>query len=246
MNKPTFSIITVCYNAAPSLERTIKSVISQKGADYEYIIIDGGSRDGTRTILEKYKNKVSKIVSEKDNGLYHAMNKGAALAKGEYLFFLNAGDTFYDDSLLKTLEQGIKPFSSSMVYGKLAIVNSNGEVIQIRKKLLNKWNIRLGTKVSQQAVFVKREVFHKLGGLNEKYHIASDFDLLCKIIEGNYIYRYVDLLTTKYDNTGISSDLKKSYSDTESVIKDRYGVLFAFIYRVKTFSALVFVKFFKK
>lgn len=95
------SVITISYNAAECIERTIKSVINQKDADYEYIIVDGNSSDGTQNIIQKYSKSISKWISEPDSGIYCAMNKGTRMASGEYCLYLNAGDMLVDDNVLK-------------------------------------------------------------------------------------------------------------------------------------------------
>lgn len=107
---PKFSIITVTYNAEAVLEDTIQSVISQTYHHVEYIIVDGASKDGTLSIIDRYKDRITRIVSEPDKGLYDAMNKGIRLATGDYLCFLNAGDSFHEDD---TLQQMVHSISSS-------------------------------------------------------------------------------------------------------------------------------------
>ena len=119
---PKLSIITVCLNSSISIERTIRSVINQSFQNYEYLIIDGGSNDGTIAIIQKYLNKISYFKSEPDNGIYNALNKGIKASKGEYLFFLNSGDIIYN---LYTLERAIDlSLNSDICYGDI-IFNLN-------------------------------------------------------------------------------------------------------------------------
>ena len=103
-----YSIITINYNNAEGLRRTIKSVVSQTFVDYEYVIIDGGSTDGSVDVIKEYENKISYWVSEKDGGIYNAMNKGVKVAHGEYLIFMNSGDIFYSDSVLSDVRHHIQ------------------------------------------------------------------------------------------------------------------------------------------
>lgn len=233
---PKFSIITVSYNAKDDLEKTIKSVSDQSFKNYEYIVIDGMSTDGTKEILKKYERDINYWVSEKDEGIYNAMNKGAKVARGEYLYFLNAGDTFNNQNVLKDVAEFID--GEDLVYGKIRVVNKKNDKSYIRDKTLTRFNLKLGKKVSQQAVFIKKSVFEKVGGLNGKYRIAADFDLLCKVFEGNYVIKKTDTVICDYDGDGVSSNLKKSYGDTSFVIRDNYGVFFLYIYKLLTFLKL--------
>lgn len=229
-NKPKVSIVTINYNN--DLEKTIKSVMSQACRDYEFLIIDGASTDGSEKAAYRYKNNIDYFGSEKDTGVYNAMNKGARKAYGDYLYFLNAGDTFESDD---TLERIVKELDNvDMLYGNIRIVSKDGKRNIVKKKILNRQNIKLGKKVSQQVVFVKRDLFNKLGGLDERYKVAADFDLLCKVFENSKNIRYIDEVICDYDDGGISSNLRKSYNDTARVVKDRYGNFYWSIYLFTT------------
>ena len=121
---PTFSIITVTYNAGKVLEDTIQSVISQTYRNVEYIIVDGNSKDNTLEIIGKYPKHVSKMVSEPDKGLYDAMNKGIRMATGDYLCFLNAGDKFHEKETLQQIAETLKDKDlPDVIYGETAIVD---------------------------------------------------------------------------------------------------------------------------
>jgi glycosyltransferase involved in cell wall biosynthesis len=233
MKKPLFSIITVTYNCKDDLEKTVKSVKKQTCKDYEYIVIDGKSTDGTLEIIKKYQDNLDYWLSEEDEGIYDAMNKGAELANGKYLFFLNAGDLFANNNVLTKLGEQI--YGEDMVYGKISVVNYRNKKSYIKNKKLTFFNIKLGTKVGQQGYLIKRKTFNKLGGLENKYRIASDFDLICKLYDNNCKIKKVDVLISNYDNSGISSDLKKSYEDTGRVIRDRYGLFHFIIYKIIIF-----------
>lgn len=242
-SKPKVSIVTVCFNCKEDLEKTMKSVSSQTCRNYEYIIIDGGSKDGSVEMVHRYKREVDYFVTEKDSGVYNAMNKGAKVAMGEYLYFLNAGDTFFDSKTLEKVEE--KLGNVDMLYGNIAIVSKDVKEVSLRKKVLNMQSIKLGKKVSQQVVFIKKDLFNKVKGLNEKYKIAADFDLLCKVFESTKDIKYVDTTICNYDNGGISSNLKKSYNDTAEVIKVRYGVVYFFIYQIIKLAKLFVSNFIK-
>lgn len=124
---PKFSIITVTYNAEKVLEDTIQSIVTQSYKNVEYIIVDGGSTDGTLTIVNKYKEHIHTIVSEPDKGLYDAMNKGIKLATGDYLCFLNAGDGLHeDDTLLRIVHSLTGTILPDVIYGETDIVDDEG------------------------------------------------------------------------------------------------------------------------
>jgi len=238
-NNPKVSIITVCFNHAEDLEKTIKSVSNQTSKDYEYLVIDGGSTDGNVELALRFKQSIDYFVSEKDTGVYNAMNKGARKAYGDYLYFLNAGDIFESED---TLGKVIKELDNvDMLYGNIRIVSKDKKKNIVKKKILNRQDIKLGKKVSQQIVFVKRDLFNKVGGLDERYKIAADFDLLCKVFENTDNIKHIDEVICDYDDGGISSNLRKSYDDTGRVIRERYGsgnyLLYMLITRLKLIVA---------
>ena len=132
---PKFSVITVTYNAAAVLEDTIQSVILQTYHHVEYIIVDGASKDGTLAIVDRYRDRIARVVSEPDKGLYDAMNKGIELATGDYLCFLNAGDSFHEDD---TLQQMVHTLSTQaelpdVLYGETELVDQEGHFIRMRR-----------------------------------------------------------------------------------------------------------------
>ena len=155
---PKFSIITVTYNAEAVLEDTILSVISQTYHHIEYIIIDGASKDRTLSIAERYRDRITQIVSEPDKGLYDAMNKGINLATGDYLCFLNAGDSFHEDDTLQqmvhTLGIGELP---DVIYGETALVNKERHFLRMRRlsapEVLTWKSFKQGMLVCHQAFF---------------------------------------------------------------------------------------------
>ncbi len=215
LNKmPKLSIITVNLNNAVGLEKTIRSVISQTFSDYEYIIIDGGSTDGSVEVIKKYADKITYWVSEPDKGIYNAMNKGIKVAKGEWLYFLNSGDRLYDDSVLE------KIFSSNIekydfVYGNVKRIPSNnvyaGEFTY--EKLLNQ-------NIAHQSVFQKKKLFKEIGKYDEKYKIAADYAFNIRAFEKLYSHVYLPIIIAEYDENGLSStnfddiffyDIKKNF-----------------------------------
>jgi glycosyltransferase involved in cell wall biosynthesis len=162
MNKePLFSIITVVFNAKKALQDTVESTQRQTFDDYEHIIIDGKSTDGTLEYLQSLTYKNLSFISEKDNGIYDAMNKGMKYAKGKYLLFLNAADTFASDDVLSYFSKAIDRYHPKIIYGNANIYTEDGEFIKILKALdLNKKNLnRYATRVvCHQSIFVQRSI----------------------------------------------------------------------------------------
>ena len=132
---PKFSIITVTYNAEKVLEDTIQSIVTQSYKNVEYIIVDGGSTDGTLSIVNKYKEHIHTLVSEPDKGLYDAMNKGLKLATGDYVWFLNAGDTLYTADTVQRIVASLKKKVSlpDVIYGETRIVDAEGRSLGMRR-----------------------------------------------------------------------------------------------------------------
>lgn len=171
------SIITVTYNSADLLRNTITSVFEQTYEDYEYIIIDGGSTDETKSIVTPFLYQISKFISEPDKGIYNAMNKGIALAKGDYCMFLNAGDVLYD---CDTLSQIVNSFSQKNVdiYIGDAIYYKEGEIGEYFAPQLEKMPFRF----CHQAMLFRTELL-KNNMYNEEYRLSGDSELLYRLIE---------------------------------------------------------------
>lgn len=174
--KPLITVITVVFNAEKVLEKTILSVINQTNDDIEYIIIDGGSTDGTLDIIKKYKDHIDYLVSEKDRGIYDAMNKGIMLSQGEWINFLNAGDYYFDNNVLNNL-----PIHTS---AKLIFGNIRYESGKVFKSTFN-WKIYLKNTLHHQGTFYSMDLFKKLGLFNTNYKILADYDFNLKVLALN-------------------------------------------------------------
>ena len=168
------SIVTVNFNHLEGLKRTYESVVNQTFGDYEWIVIDGGSTDGSREFIEQHQDHFAYWCSEKDNGIYHAMNKGIRQAKGEYLNFMNAGDTF---ACCETLA-GVfgKQRTADILYGYMPIGNINGKLhssFRNMKKILQWYDLYPYT-LPHQASFIKRVLFEEVGMYDEVCRVVSD------------------------------------------------------------------------
>ena len=184
------SIITVCLNSSDTIEDTINSVLGQDYKDIEYIVIDGGSRDGTLDILTGYKKQITKYISEPDKGIYNAMNKGIGMATGRVVGFLNADDLYYDESVISQIADTIKQNDYQAVYGDLVYVDRRKT-----EKVVRYWHagqykkgaFRSGWVLPHPTFFCKRELFEQFGYFNENFQIAADFELELRFIEKHQI-----------------------------------------------------------
>ncbi len=196
-----YSIITVNFNNVNGLQRTVNSVICQIFKDFEWIIIDGGSTDGSKKLLERYQNYFAYWCSEPDNGVYHAMNKGISLAHGDYLLFLNSGDAFYDQDVLQKVFD--LQSDADIISGK-AIRTDNGQILHQYDESV--FMQLYSDTLSHQASFIKRSLFN-----NQKYDeslkIVSDWKFWMEtIVFGNAKVAYIDVVVVLQDMSGLSSD----------------------------------------
>lgn len=224
---PKFSVITVTYNAEKVLEKTIDSVVEQSYSKIEYIVIDGASTDSTPKIVEKYAKAIDVLISEPDNGLYDAMNKGIAKATGDYVVFLNAGDTFH---CVDTLEELVKKMPHDVlpdvVYGNTALVKSNGEFIKMRRlkppKELTWKSFSKGMLVCHQAFFAKRELVEDY---NLKYKYSSDFDWCIRILKkSNLIFNSNQILVNYLEEGLTTQNRKASLKERFQIMTNYYGL----------------------
>lgn len=200
---PKISIITVVFNGESLIERTIKSVLEQTYASIEYIIVDGLSNDGTLTIVKRYSSWISKISSEKDKGIYDAMNKGLKIATGDYILFLNAGDELYSTNTLSKVFENIT--NADVYYGNTAITDKSGEQLADRRltpPLQLTWkSLKYGMCVSHQSFIAKRALcdFYNLD-----YHISSDIDWVINVLKRSDKISNTHIYISKFLEGGIS------------------------------------------
>ena len=193
------SIVTVSYNSKDTIEETIKSVIELDWCNKEYIVIDGGSNDGTVDIIKQYGNNIDYWCSESDGGIYDAMNKGVQKATGEWIAFLNCGDIYYKDAA-----EWIQNNNScaDVVYGNISLVNEHDEII--KRKAMPLENMLYQMIVHHQAFFVRRKIFEEIGLFDVSYKVAADYDWLLEAYLRGKIFHYVDLYISKYKMGGMS------------------------------------------
>ena len=232
---PKFSIITVTYNAGKVLEDTIQSVITQTYKNVEYIIVDGKSTDGTMDIVNRYREHIHTIVSEPDKGLYDAMNKGIRLATGDYLCFLNAGDSFHEDD---TLQQMVHTLPGSelpdVMYGETALVNKEGHFVRMRRlsapETLTWKSFRQGMLVCHQAFFAKRTLVEPY---NLKYRFSADFDWCIRIMKKAHTLHNTRLTIIDYLDEGMTTQNRKaSLKERFRIMAQYYGLISTAAYHV--------------
>ena len=199
-----FSIITVNYNNHDGLHKTILSVISQNFTDYEFIIIDGGSTDGSDEIIKKYQSYISYSVSERDNGIYHAMNKGILQAKGDYLNFMNSGDTFYNSDVLYKIEKELGNYD--IIIGKEFHQNPiTGETATTFLPSRISMATFVVSYLPHQSGFIKRSLFNDFM-YDENLRIVGDWKFyMQQIIYNERSTRLIDLIISKREQGGISN-----------------------------------------
>lgn len=201
------SIITINYNNAVGLEKTIQSVVNQDYLNTEYIIIDGNSTDNSKKILEKYQSKIDYFISEPDTGIYNAMNKGINISTGKYLLFLNSGDEFCHNFVLTEFSKYLMD-NLDIYYGDLIFLNQGVRDYQKYPDKLS-FNFFYKTSLPHPAAFIKKELFNELGNYNENLKIVSDWEFfMLAICKFNKTYKHVNIVVTVFDTNGISCDEK--------------------------------------
>lgn len=214
------SIITVCKNAQDTIERTIKSVISQTYNNIEYLIIDGKSTDKTLDIVNKYQNKISTIVSESDSGIYYAMNKGVRKSTGDIVYFLNSGDLLFNKDTISDVAKLFKEKNSNVLYGDVLLYDENNpEGLNIEQhKNINKFYLA-HDGIYHQAMFVKKDLFEKYGKFNTRFKLLADYEWTLRVlIRNNVTANRIDKIIAKYLFGGASSNYKETW-------KERFQIL---------------------
>lgn len=226
--RPKFSIITVTFNAAKVLEDTIQSIVTQTYKNVEYIIIDGRSTDGTLGIINKYRNHIHTVISEPDQGLYDAMNKGIRLATGDYLCFLNAGDCLHEDDTLQLMTHSITGTAlPDILYGETDIVDSEGHFLHKRRlsapETLTWKSFKKGMLVCHQAFFVRRDLAEPY---DLHYRFSADFDWCIRIMKKAKVLHNTRLTLIDYLNEGMTTQHHKaSLKERFRIMTKHYGLI---------------------
>ena len=239
-----YTIVTVCYNERHKIEKTIESVIQQRYSNLEYLFIDGASNDGTLEIIQHYaqKDKRIRVISEPDAGIYNAMNKAISIAKGDYINFMNAGDSFAGVRILDVIAKMLKKRYPDILCGKLKCINPDMLCkvaddferskkstdflrIEAAKKLSFK-RILLGKWAGHQAVFAKTNTLRQYY-FNEKYKIAADFDWFVRNVKNGSNIEYANIIVCNFVKDGISNrceNLAILDKELDNIIRSHYGI----------------------
>lgn len=215
-----YSVITINYNNNIGLSHTIKSVVSQSYRDFEYIIIDGGSTDGSVDTIKENAKQIDYWISEKDRGIYHAMNKGVANAHGEYCLFLNSGDSFYDNNVLEIITK--IGFNEDILVGNIVAGNDNRYLFPSPSRPISLYHLYSAT-VSHQSSFINTELLRSYP-YDEELKIVSDWKFYVQtIILHNCSIRYVDVNVARFDTFGVStSNPDKMWKEKERVLSELF------------------------
>lgn len=231
------SIITITYNAEQFLERTIQSILAQTDQDFEYIIVDGKSKDDTLQIAKKYKNRVNQLISEPDKGLYDAMNKGLKLAKGDFVWFVNAGDEINDSKAVARIAQSVTK-QTDVLYGDTYFVNNQGEIQGLRSEITPhrlpkdlKWqDMKLGMLVCHQAFIARKSITP----MYMENNLSADIDWEIECLKRAKKVHYLNFVVAKYLTGGVSNQqLKRSLLDRYEVLKKHFGFMGTIIAHVQ-------------
>lgn len=223
-NKPLVTVITVVFNGATTLEHTIRSVMEQTYNNIEHIIIDGGSTDATLDILRKYEENIDYWVSERDAGIYDAMNKGITLARGEYIGMLNSDDFFASPLALEKIATRLIEDNVDAVFSCLDIVDPTDVDRVLRKYRITNFSplmLRIGIMPAHPTFYCRRSCYEMAGPYRTDYRIAADFEMLARLLLKHHIsWKFIDNTTVKMRSGGVSnSGIKSKWMVNREIIR---------------------------
>jgi len=223
--QPILSVITVVYNNAADIERTLLSVLNQTYKNIEYIVIDGRSTDGTLQIIEKYKDRIAMLISEKDKGIYDAMNKGLDVATGDYVLFMNSADEFYSADTVANVFASAT--DADIYYGETEMIGENGKSLGQRRHVAPvkfTWkSFKYGMSVSHQAIYIKRSLVEPY---DPKYQLSADIDWILRAAKKAKLIVNVNQYVAKYKVGGMSKQKhRQSLAERFDIMKRYYGLV---------------------
>jgi glycosyltransferase involved in cell wall biosynthesis len=211
---PKLSVITICYNDLNGLKKTVASVVEQTFAGFEYIVIDGGSSDGSAEYIAAHASSFTKWVSEKDGGIYNAQNKGWKLASGDYCLFLNSGDYLANANVLEIM---MRAATADIVYGNILVDNTTAPLYELGQHDPFTFEDMIYTTLFHPAAFIKRTLLAERGGYDESFRIVADYDFFLEMICVKKVStQYIPVPVSVFNTAGVSSDpANKAKHDAE-------------------------------
>ena len=229
-SKPLLSLITIVYNGESFISETIESVLNQKDSRCEYIIIDGGSNDSTLEVINQYKESIDLIISEKDDGIYDALNKGVKLSSGYIIGFIHCGDYLNKNALNNVLDT-FKKNNADIVYGDINELDDN----KIRRNHADHSQLKEKMSIFHPATFIKRDIYQKYGIYSLKYKIASDYELLLEFYIQGKLFVHIKEPIVTFRLGGISStNYKLRINENISIRYNKLGLFSAVKYIIIT------------
>ena len=206
------SIITITYNSAKSLPRALQSVQSQTYGDIEHVIVDGASTDGTTDLIKKYADQYKNVrwISEKDKGIYDALNKGIRMATGDAIGFLHSDDVFYSTDSVAHIARALEEEGVQVVYGDLQYCNGEKVVRRWKSNDFNPCALKYGWMPPHPTVYVRREVYQEVGEYDEWFRISADYDMMLRIFTAGYRSRYLPEVLVSMEVGGASNKNTKA------------------------------------
>lgn len=246
------SIITATFNSAKTLKDTIQSVLRQTNKDFEYLIIDGGSTDETIDIVKSYESEFSgrlKWVSEKDEGIYDAMNKGIKMASGDVVGILNSDDYFTSDDILQTVDNAFKSHEIDAIYGDIHFIRDGNPQKCVRyysSRMFRPFWLRFGFMPAHPSFYCKREIFDKAGLYSLDYKIGADYEMMVRLFKRHKIkslYANKDFVTMRTggaSNNNVRSRLTLIEEDVKAcrvngIYTNRFFIMLKFLYKIFEF-----------
>ena len=221
-DQPLLSVITVVYNGAGHVERAFESVFNQSYTNIEYIIVDGGSSDGTIEMIRSHDNTIDYWVSEPDNGIYDAMNKGIKVSKGELIGFLNSDDYYEPETIMEVIKVYLETGCRGIFFGNSLVIQGD---LGIRYISIGNATLWRGLGFKHQAMFVHRYVHEKFGLYNTAYRIAADYDFVMNVVSKGVRLIHIDKCLVNYSNTGISGINRiETLNELRVISKNHYGL----------------------
>lgn len=226
---PRISLITVCYNAESSIAATLQSAREQTYRNFELLVVDGASKDNTLKVVQQFNDLPLVIHSAPDKGIYDAMNKAVALARGEILFFLNADDKFLDGQVLaRVIETFEADPTLEFLWGDVISAFENGQMLTLSYAYINPDTLIYGS-LCHQGVFAHKRLFERFGNFDLKYRLCADFDWFLRVLRGGAKYRYLDLDVSIFTRGGAhEKSLARMYRE-KALIRRKYVSLLPWV-----------------